>query len=70
MTIWSVFQNPVINDSHVHCMSMHGIVFCSVFDTHATHMFHACHIELVVNLYSIRRYCTYTFTESVCFYVP
>ena len=35
-----------------HCISTRGIAFCSAFDTPgAIHVFHACPIALVANLY-------------------
>ena len=35
------------------CVPKCGIAFCSAYDMHTTCVFHACHVELVANLYHI-----------------
>ena len=36
-----------------HCVSLRGIAFTSACGTHATRVFHVCHVELVADLYYI-----------------
>ena len=54
MAIDKKYICALFNHTHKSMCSLHGIAFCNAFVMYATHVFQACPIELVANLYHIR----------------
>ena len=56
MAIDKKYICALFNHTRKSLHSLHGIAFCSAFDMYATHVFQACLIELVANLYHIKKH--------------